>query len=60
MTLPAGRYQLRVTKAGYVTMDYGQRRLFEPGTPISEGDGETVPSIDFARRSAWSRTSTRS
>ena len=46
--LPAGRYQMTVTKAGYVTMQYGQRRPFEPGTPISVRDGETVSSIDFA------------
>lgn len=46
--LPAGRYQLTVTKAGYVTMQYGQRRPFEPGTPIGVRDGETVSSIDFA------------
>jgi hypothetical protein len=46
--LPAGRYQMRVAKAGYVTMEYGQRRPFEPGTPINVRDGETVSSIDFA------------
>ena len=46
--LPAGRYQMTVTKAGYVTMQYGQRRPFEPGTPINVGDGETVSPIDFA------------
>ena len=46
--LPAGRYLMTVTKAGYVTMQYGQRRPFEPGTPISVRDGETVSSIDFA------------
>ena len=46
--LPAGLYQMTVTKAGYVTMQYGQRRPFEPGTPISVSDGETVSSIDFA------------
>jgi hypothetical protein len=46
--LPAGRYQMTVTKAGYVTMQYGQRRPFEPGTPISVREGETVSSIDFA------------
>jgi hypothetical protein len=46
--LPAGVYQMTVTKAGYVTMQYGQRRPFEPGTPISVRDGETVSSIDFA------------
>ena len=46
--LPAGLYQMTVTKAGYVTMQYGQRRPFEPGTPINVRDGETVTSIDFA------------
>ena len=46
--LPAGLYQITVAKAGYVTMQYGQRRPFEPGTPISVRDAETVSSIDFA------------
>jgi protocatechuate 3,4-dioxygenase beta subunit len=46
--LPAGLYVMTVIKAGYVTMQYGQRRPFEPGTPISVRDGETVSSIDFA------------
>src|SRR5262245_56576822 len=46
--LPAGVYQMTVTRAGYVTMQYGQRRPFERGASIAVRDGETVSSIDFA------------
>ncbi len=46
--LPAGRYQVAVTKAGYVSLQYGQRRAFEPGTPINLRDGETMSSVDLS------------
>src|SRR5687768_12727333 len=46
--LPAGRYSMRVTKAGYVTLEHGQRRPFQPSMPISLRDGETMTAIDFA------------
>jgi hypothetical protein len=32
--LPPGRYSVNVVKGGYVTLEYGQRRPFEPGTPV--------------------------
>ena len=32
--LPAGRFSVNATKAGYVTMNYGQTRPFEPGKSI--------------------------
>src|SRR5262249_47865682 len=38
-------------KAGYVTQQYGQRRPFEPGTPVSLADGESIERIDFALQS---------
>lgn len=30
--LPAARYTINASKGGYVTLEYGQRRPFEPGT----------------------------
>jgi hypothetical protein len=46
--LPAGRWQLSASKAGFVTLQYGQRRPFESGRPIELGEGETMPRADFA------------
>ena len=33
-SLPAGAYIVRAEKAGYAPVSYGQRRPYEPGTPI--------------------------
>jgi protocatechuate 3,4-dioxygenase beta subunit len=46
--LPAGRFSVSATKAGYVSLQYGQRRPFEAGTPITVADGEMVERIDFS------------
>ena len=46
--LPPGRYSVNVTKGGYVALEYGQRRPFEPGTPVILGDGQTLTSINVA------------
>jgi protocatechuate 3,4-dioxygenase beta subunit len=43
--LPAARYSLSVTRGGYVTLNYGQRRPFEPGRPIELADGEVFDDI---------------
>src|SRR5262245_18414817 len=32
--LPAGRFNLSVSKAGFLTMQYWQNRPFEPGKPL--------------------------
>jgi len=48
LELPAGRFSISASKAGYVTLQYGQRRPFEPGTPLSVANGENVERIDFA------------
>jgi protocatechuate 3,4-dioxygenase beta subunit len=45
--LPAGRYSLTVSKAGYVAMQYGQRRPFESGKPIEIVDTQVVGNADF-------------
>jgi protocatechuate 3,4-dioxygenase beta subunit len=46
--LPPGRFIVSVTKAGYVTLQYGQRRTFEAGTPITVGEGQQIDRIDFS------------
>jgi protocatechuate 3,4-dioxygenase beta subunit len=44
--LPAGRYTLSAGKTGYLTLNYGQRRPFEPGTPIDLADKQTIGRAD--------------
>jgi len=45
--LPAGRFTITADKAGYVTLQYGQRRPFEAGTPVTVSDAEVVDRVDF-------------
>jgi len=40
--LRAGRYYVTVSKPGYVTVTYGQRRVNSQGTPIPLGEGEQI------------------
>ena len=46
--LPAGRFNLSVSKAGYVTMQYGQTRPFEQGKAIDLTDGQLMDKADIA------------
>jgi protocatechuate 3,4-dioxygenase beta subunit len=46
--LPAGRFQLKASRGGYVEVSYGQRRPFERGRPIELAEGEVLENIDFA------------
>ena len=46
--LPAGRYTLRVSRSGYLTLRYGQRRPLEPGKPLQLLDKQVVENVDFA------------
>jgi hypothetical protein len=46
--LPAGRYSLSVSKSGFVPMQYGQRRPFEPGKPIELADAQVLDKVDIA------------
>jgi protocatechuate 3,4-dioxygenase beta subunit len=46
--LPAGRFSINATKAGYVTLQYGQRRPYEAGTPVSLAAAQTLERVDFA------------
>jgi protocatechuate 3,4-dioxygenase beta subunit len=46
--LPAGRYTISVSKAGFVTLQYGQRRPFEQGRPLEIADAQLLQGVDFA------------
>jgi protocatechuate 3,4-dioxygenase beta subunit len=46
--LPAGRFNLSVTKAGYVTIQYGQTRPFESGKAIDLAEGQSLDKADFS------------
>ena len=46
--LAAGRYRLAISKAGYVTLEYGQARPFEAGKQLDLADGQTLDKIDFS------------
>jgi hypothetical protein len=45
--LPAGRYTLRVSKTGFVSLSYGQRRPLQAGTPIQLAEGQQIKGIEF-------------
>jgi carboxypeptidase family protein len=44
--LPAGRFNLSVSKSGFVTMQYGQKRPFEAGRPIDLLDAQVMEKVD--------------
>jgi hypothetical protein len=46
--LPAGRWELTASKAGFVTLRFGQRRPFEAGTPIELRDAQLMARADIA------------
>jgi hypothetical protein len=48
--LPAGRFSITASKAGFVTMQYGQRRSDQPGggTILDVLDSQIVEKINFA------------
>lgn len=46
--LPAGRWELTASKAGFVTLRFGQRRPFEAGQPIELRDAQVVDRTDIA------------
>src|SRR4051812_6844032 len=47
--LPAGRYTLSVSKSGFVSLSYGQRRPLQAGTPLQLADGQQLKGIPFQR-----------
>jgi hypothetical protein len=46
--LPRGRYSIFVSRNGYVSLQFGQQRPFEPGRPLDLGDGQLMDRVDFA------------
>jgi hypothetical protein len=46
--LRAGRYVLTFSKAGFVTLEYGQRTAFSPRTPLSLREGQAVDNAHIA------------
>ncbi len=46
--LPEGRYTLSVSRSGYLSLQYGQRRPGEPPKPLQVSDGQAVEKLDFA------------
>lgn len=46
--LPPGRYTITVNKAGYVGLEFGQRRPFDGGRPLDLAEGQAADEIDFA------------
>ena len=46
--LPAGRFNVSVSKSGFVTMQYGQTRPFETGRPIDLADAQIMEKADVA------------
>jgi hypothetical protein len=40
--LPAGTYKLIVSKSGFITLEYGQRRPFESASTIAIGEGDSA------------------
>ncbi len=45
--LPAGRYTISVSKSGFVSLSYGQRRPLQAGTPLQLNDGQQIRGVDF-------------
>jgi len=45
--LPAGRYTVTVSKSGFVSLSYGQRRPLQAGTPLQLGDNQQLKGVDF-------------
>src|SRR5438046_2614861 len=46
--VPAGRYTLSASKAGYVSLQYGQRRPFEPGRPIAVAERQRLSQLNLS------------
>jgi protocatechuate 3,4-dioxygenase beta subunit len=46
--LPAGRYNLTASKAGYVDITYGAKRPGRPGTPIQLADGQKLEKANIS------------
>jgi protocatechuate 3,4-dioxygenase beta subunit len=45
--LAGGRYNITVTRSGYLRLSYGQRRPFELGKPFDLANGRRADNVDF-------------
>ena len=45
-TLPPGRFTVRASKGGYLSLEFGQRRPFEQGRRIDVKAGESLKGVD--------------
>lgn len=45
--LPAGLYTVTARRGGYLQLQYGQLRAFEPGTPLQLEAGDRLTGVDF-------------
>ena len=45
--LGEGRYTLTVSKPGFITLSYGQRRPRQPATPVQVGAGQHLQDVNF-------------
>lgn len=43
--LAGGRYTITASKGGFITLQYGQRRPSEPGTPVDLAAGQTIEKL---------------
>ena len=46
--LPAGRYTLSASRAGFLAMQYGQRRVGEPGRPLQIAEQQQLTDLTLA------------
>ena len=46
--LPAGRFTIAAAKDGFLKLQYGQRRPFEPGTPVTLTASQALERVDLA------------
>ncbi len=46
--LPAGRYEIFVSRGGFLSIGYGQKDAGEPQKPLLVADGQTLDRVDFA------------
>lgn len=45
--LAGGRYTVTVSKTGFVTLSFGQRRPRQPPMPLTVGEGQRLEGVDF-------------
>ena len=46
--VPQGRYTVTASKGSFVTLQYGQRRPFEPGRPVAVANGQVLERVDVS------------